>query len=108
MTNVLAVWKELAKKNAVSKEDLATLCILKGMHKGDDALAKRKLNQSFAPITNTKKLENGAYPRVALWFALRGAHSSKIAGSLTPEEREELKKRAYSLCSSRYGEVNLA
>jgi len=71
MKDIRQNWKALAAERKITSQDIAALCIYRALHKeqGKEGSIER-LRKSFKPITNTIKLDNGAYPYGALSSAL--------------------------------------
>jgi uncharacterized protein (DUF2252 family) len=57
MTNIKLFWKELASKKEITKQDMATLAIVRALEKEDPHSATMSyLNKSFTLISNKIKL----------------------------------------------------
>ena len=84
-------WKAHAAARKITKEDIAALCIYRALIKDQipDG-AKSRLHKSFQPITNAKKLANGAEPYGSLNASLNSIKYSIFAQWLDKEEMQAM------------------
>jgi len=91
MKDIRQNWKALAAERKITREDIAALNLYRTLIKeqGKEEAISR-LRKSFKPITNSIKLENGAYPYGSLESAIWGIKYSTFITWLEKEEQEKL------------------
>ena len=110
MTDIRSIWKKLSSEKKLTRGDIATLCIYKALKKGVPEAAKTYLRKSFQPITNSNKLNNGAYPYYGMYNALHdvnGYRPSIIFQLLTPEEQGQVASVIGAIKGRSFGEVSI-
>ena len=90
MKDIRQNWKDLAKTKAITKQDIAALCIYRTLRKEESKeQAIERIRKSFIPITNSTKIANGAHPYWALQESMYSLKSSKIYSWLDDEDKEK-------------------
>jgi hypothetical protein len=88
MKDIRTQWKALASAKNITSEDIAALCFYRTIYKEhtlDEGLAR--IRKSFKPITNSSKLENGAYPYGSLQLSLRNIKYSTLVSWLDEDDK---------------------
>ena len=100
-------WKQRAEKKLITSIDMALLALVRASKKDKPfEQASFYLLKSFKPITNQKKINNGAYPYFALWMAVRYFDRSPLLSLLDEETISKIKVLAANI-APRYMEVKL-
>ena len=64
-------WRKLVQTKSITAADVATLALYRSLNRENpSAYAATMLKRFFRPITNNKKLFNGAYASGSLYLAL--------------------------------------
>lgn len=99
-------WKQSARSKLITSYDMALLAFVKALNK-DKPLeqASYYLSKSFKPITNKRKLANGAHPYFGMWDAIRNCKHSLLAKFLDEETISKIDVLASNIAPS-YMKVN--
>lgn len=89
MKDIRQNWKALAADRKIQSRDILALCIYRSIYKNEGkAGAISRIEKAFKPITNSVKLENGAYPFWALETALWSVKNSTLVSWLDETDKE--------------------
>jgi hypothetical protein len=101
--DIRPLWKSLASKKEITREDMAALCIYRSTIKNEGVEgAKSRLLKSFSPVTNTIKLANGTTPYGAMYAGLIYLHCSNIVKWITQEEIKSITEIAKEILKERH------
>lgn len=111
MKDPTPVWKDLAHRKQFDRRDVVQYCILRALRaKNPDKLAVAVgfLQTAFSPVTNPRRLENGAQPYGMVYTPVYNGRGHILTNCLeTDEERKqytELYNQALEELGRQYGE----